>query len=152
MSRIRPLSEAGPTWGDDNELSNQRFPARLHKLNDSGRKQCSRVEWPTNQEYAYRGSLVGVDKLTKVFVFGQQQPLFLPGQFQHGFVVGPGCDLRHGHHFVASVPQRADHSEVAAFVREKRHASALGWLRFDHFLVGQNTSRVGQSRMNVFLS
>jgi len=82
----------------------------------------------------------GMDELSEVLVFRQQQPRLPESDSDNFFVFRAWRGFTYREHIVSRASQRADDRRVAALVRQKAHLSTRGLFRRvdqDRFLVGE---------------
>jgi hypothetical protein len=96
---------------------------------------------------------MGIDQLTKVFIFSDQDTFFVESAVNDDLVVHPWRNFRDRDNVIASSAKSPNDAEVAALIGEKTHQSSLralpGRLQDNRFFVRQRVSRVTDGRMDI---
>lgn len=88
-------------------------------------RECSaRARGVTDQDDAAGLMGVGKDKLTEIFVFGQENTLLANSQVHDRCVIRTGCQLCDRAHIMARGAERTNDRKIAAFVGKEAHRLA----------------------------
>ena len=115
-----------PAWLNHCEASNQVFSVLREELQHRRGESVPRQGRKADEHHASDWTGGGMHELTKVLVFGQQDPLFGDRQGDDSIVARAAMALHDGRDIVTSLPQCPHDGEVTALVREEAHASAFG--------------------------
>ena len=114
--RPREQPEANPVTTDDDMVIPYLVGVGRQQQAHPGRFDRRRLTGKTQQDDAERRLAEAHDKLAKIRVLGQQEPILPHGELQHLVVAPTGISFGYVAHVVAYLPQQKDEIAITALV------------------------------------
>jgi len=112
----RQACNAHPARFDNDKAAAQSFFSKERNFSHFGSKVMPQPGGVTNENHSGSGSPVGINEITKILVFSDENAVVVHGEGDNAGVFRSLCELTNREHIMSGISERKHHSEVTALV------------------------------------